>query len=100
MWPNGNIEGELGLITYLFKRAPFRVNAIPFLLSAIIKEHIEQFHPERIIATSLLDFCLYVDNLIADEDSVQDALKLSRNARQIKQKARMVLKKWITNEVT
>ncbi|GFT68783.1 hypothetical protein NPIL_181721 [Nephila pilipes] len=74
MWSNGNIEGEQGLITYRFKRVLFGINACPFLLSAIIKKRIEQFHSEHQTATSLLDFCLYVDDFIAGEDSVQDAL--------------------------
>ncbi|GFS38111.1 integrase catalytic domain-containing protein [Nephila pilipes] len=62
------------------------------------EKHIEQFHSEHPTATSLLDFCLYVDDLIAGEDIVQDALEFSRGAKQIMQKTGMVLRKWITNE--
>ncbi|GFS96875.1 hypothetical protein NPIL_447731 [Nephila pilipes] len=76
MWSNGNIEDER-MITYRFKRVLFGENASPFQLSATIKKYIEQFHSGHPTSTSLLDFCLYVDNLIAGEDSVQDALEVS-----------------------
>ncbi|GFS91553.1 uncharacterized protein NPIL_251171 [Nephila pilipes] len=98
MWSNGNIEGERDMITYRFKLVLFGVNSTTFLLSITIKNYIEQFHSEQPTATSLLDICLYVNELIADEDSVQNALEVSRSTKQIVQKVRMTLRKWITNE--
>ncbi|GFT60416.1 hypothetical protein NPIL_360281 [Nephila pilipes] len=74
------------------------MNASPFLLFATRKNNIEQFHRDRPTATNLFDFRLYVDDLIAGKDNVQDVLEISRSAKQIIRKAKKVLKKWIINE--
>ncbi|GFT77671.1 reverse transcriptase domain-containing protein [Trichonephila clavipes] len=60
---------------YRFKRVMFGVNVSPFLLSATIKHHIENYREQYPAATEMLDTCLYVDDVISGADDISQALK-------------------------
>ncbi|GFU61523.1 integrase catalytic domain-containing protein [Trichonephila clavipes] len=53
----------------------FGVNVSPFLLSATIKHHIENYREQYPAATEMLDTCLYVDDVISGVDDISQALK-------------------------
>ncbi|GFU53363.1 hypothetical protein TNCV_2953891 [Trichonephila clavipes] len=59
---------------YRFKRVMFGVNVSPFLLSATIKHHIENYREQYPAATEMLDTCLYVDE-ISGADDISQSIK-------------------------
>ncbi|GFX99310.1 integrase catalytic domain-containing protein [Trichonephila clavipes] len=61
---------------YRFKRVMFGVNVSPFLLSATIKHHIENYREQYPAATEMLVTCLYVDDVISGADNISQALKV------------------------
>ncbi|GFT38743.1 integrase catalytic domain-containing protein [Trichonephila clavipes] len=85
---------------YRFKRVMFGVNVSPFLLSATIKHHIENYREQYPAATEMLDICLYVDDVISGADDISQALKVSKDAETIMKNASMKLRKWNSNDQT
>ncbi|GFV67003.1 integrase catalytic domain-containing protein [Trichonephila clavipes] len=85
---------------YRFKRVMFGVNVSPFLLSATIKHHIENYREQYPAATEMLDTCLYVDDVISGADDISQALKVSKDAETIMKNASMKLRKWNSNDQT
>ncbi|GFV83146.1 reverse transcriptase domain-containing protein [Trichonephila clavipes] len=85
---------------YRFKRVMFGVNVSPFLLSATIKHHIENYREQYPAATEMLDTCLYVDDVIIGADDISQALKVSKDAETIMKNASMKLRKWNSNDQT
>ncbi|GFU90604.1 reverse transcriptase domain-containing protein [Trichonephila clavipes] len=86
---------------YRFKRVMFGVNVSPFLLSATIKHHIENYREQYPAATTeMLDTCLYVDDVISGADDISHALKVSKDAETIMKNASMKLRKWNSNDQT
>ncbi|GFW74464.1 integrase catalytic domain-containing protein [Trichonephila clavipes] len=85
---------------YRFKRVMFGVNVSPFLLSATIKHHIENYREQYPAATEMLDTCLYVDDVISGADDISQALKVSKYAETIMKNASMKLRKWNSNDQT
>ncbi|GFX22327.1 integrase catalytic domain-containing protein [Trichonephila clavipes] len=78
----------------------FGVNVSPFLLSATIKHHIENYREQYPAATEMLDTCLYVDDVISGADDISQALKVSKDAETIMKNASMKLRKWNSNDRT
>ncbi|GFW56495.1 integrase catalytic domain-containing protein [Trichonephila clavipes] len=85
---------------YRFKRVMFGVNVSPFLLSATIKHHIENYREQYPAATEMLDTCLYVDDVISGADDISQALKVSKDAETIMKNASTKLRKWNSNDQT
>ncbi|GFX95739.1 integrase catalytic domain-containing protein [Trichonephila clavipes] len=85
---------------YRFKCVMFGVNVSPFLLSATIKHHIENYREQYPAATEMLDTCLYVDDVISGADDISQALKVSKDAETIMKNASMKLRKWNSNDQT
>ncbi|GFV07384.1 uncharacterized protein TNCV_1765451 [Trichonephila clavipes] len=86
---------------YRFKRVMmFGVNVSPFLLSATIKHHIENYREQYPAATEMLDTCLYVDDVISGADDISQALKVSKDAETIMKNVSMKLRKWNSNDQT
>ncbi|GFT46082.1 integrase catalytic domain-containing protein [Trichonephila clavipes] len=85
---------------YRFKRVMFGVNVSPFLLSATIKHHIENYREQYPAATEMLDTCLYVDDVISGAYDISQALKVSKDAETIMKNANMKLRKWNSNDQT
>ncbi|GFT28442.1 integrase catalytic domain-containing protein [Trichonephila clavipes] len=85
---------------YRFKRVMFGVNVSPFLLSATIKHHIENYREQYPAATEMLGTCLYVDDVISGADDISQALKVSKDAETMMKNASMKLRKWNSNDQT
>ncbi|GBL84606.1 hypothetical protein AVEN_191071-1 [Araneus ventricosus] len=86
------------LHVYRFNRVNFGVSSSPFLLAATIRHHIEKYindYPDTVL---LLDKCFYVDDLISGGKDFEEALQLSRSAKNIMEAAGMDLRKWISND--
>ncbi|XP_035222986.1 uncharacterized protein LOC118195772, partial [Stegodyphus dumicola] len=82
------------LEVYRFKRVLFGVNSSPFLLAATIKLHIQKYRNVYPYTFQILDTCMYVDDLVTGADDVSEALKTSREAKEIMRGAGMNLRKW------
>ncbi|XP_035207028.1 uncharacterized protein LOC118181903 [Stegodyphus dumicola] len=94
--PLQNTDDQLEV--YRFKRVLFGVNSSPFLLAATIKLHIQKYRNVYPDTFQILDTCMYVDDLVTGADDVSEALKTSREVKEIMRGAGMNLRKWVTND--
>ena len=84
-------------ITLRFARALFGLNQSPFLLGAVVREHLKSFaekYPE-IVREILL--CLYVDDLIHGAFTVERAEEFKRVSTEIFGRGKFILHKWQSN---
>ncbi|GFU32205.1 integrase catalytic domain-containing protein [Trichonephila clavipes] len=100
LWTDSNprIGGKLTLQVYRFNRVIFGVNSSPFLLAATIKYHIEKYNEIHPITVQHLDSFMYVDDWITGQDTREEALFMSRHAKNIMKEAGMEMRKWISND--
>ena len=84
-------------ITLRFARALFGLNQSPFLLGAVVREHLKSYaekYPE-IVREILL--CLYVDDLIHGTFSVEKAKNFKKLSTEIFDQGKFTLHKWQSN---
>ncbi|GFX44580.1 integrase catalytic domain-containing protein [Trichonephila clavipes] len=100
LWTDSNprIGEKLTLQVYRFNRVIFGVNSSPFLLAATIKYHIEKCNEIHPITVQHLDSFMYVDDWITGQDTREEALFMSRHAKNIMKEAGMEMRKWISND--
>ncbi|GFY23028.1 integrase catalytic domain-containing protein [Trichonephila clavipes] len=93
LWTDSNprIGEKLTLQVYRFNRVIyiFGVNSSPFLLAATIKYHIEKYNEIHPITVQHLDSFMYVDDWITGQDTREEALFMSRHAKNIMKEAGM-----------
>ncbi|GFS56343.1 uncharacterized protein TNCV_4388371 [Trichonephila clavipes] len=99
LWIDSNprIGEKLTLQVYRFNRVIFGVNSSPFILAATIKYPIEKYNEIHPIAVQHLDSFMYVDDWITGQDTREEALFMSRHAKNIME-AGMEMRKWIRND--
>ncbi|GFV89144.1 integrase catalytic domain-containing protein [Trichonephila clavipes] len=97
-YSNPRIGEKLTLQVYRFNRVIFGVNSSPFLLAATIKYHIEKYNEIHPITVQHLDSFMYVDDWITGQDTREEALFMSRHAKNIMKEAGMEMRKWISND--
>lgn len=78
-------------------RVLFGASPSPFLLAATIRNHLKKYQQAYPIVTSILDKCLYVDDLICSVPSEEEAITVAMQAKAILKDAQMTLCKWNTN---
>ncbi|GFS85268.1 integrase catalytic domain-containing protein [Trichonephila clavipes] len=100
LWTDSNprIGEKLTLQVYRFNRVIFGVNSSPFLLAATIKYHTEKYNEIHPITVQHLDSFMYVDDWITGRDTREEALFMSRHAKNIMKEAGMEMRKWISND--
>ncbi|GFU43245.1 uncharacterized protein TNCV_1566941 [Trichonephila clavipes] len=100
LWTDSNprIGEKLTLQVYRFNRVIFGVNSSPFLLAATIKYHIEKYNEIHPITVQHLDSFMYVDDWITGQDTREEALFMSRHAKNIMKEVGMEMRKWISND--
>ncbi|GFX87831.1 integrase catalytic domain-containing protein [Trichonephila clavipes] len=100
LWTDSNprIGEKLTLQVYRFNRVIFGVNSSPFLLAATIKYHIEKYNEIHPITVQHLDSFMYVDDWITGQDTREEALFMSRHAKNIMKEAGMEMRKWISSD--
>ena len=81
--------GNDNIQEYRFCRVPFGVISSPFLLGATTDSHLELYESE--LATKL-KHDIYVDNLITEKNSVEEAVNLYQRAKLIFKEASMNLR--------
>ncbi len=89
---NPNVVDNLEI--FRFCRVPFGVIASPFLLGATIDHHLKIVDSD--IAEKLRRF-IYVDNVIAGEDLLEEACKFYQVSKKIFNEILMNLREWISN---
>ncbi|GFT39549.1 integrase catalytic domain-containing protein [Trichonephila clavipes] len=97
-YSNSRIGEKLTLQVYRFNRVIFGINSSPFLLAATIKYHIEKYNEIHPITVQHLDSFMYVDDWITGQDTREEALFMSRHAKNIMKEAGMEMRKWISND--
>ncbi|PIK35003.1 hypothetical protein BSL78_28172 [Apostichopus japonicus] len=85
---DGNIQ------VYRFSRIPFGIVASPYLLGATINFHLDK-NPGDV--SNQIKNNVYVDNVIIGSNSVQEAVKLYQEAKQLFDNASMNLREWLSN---
>ncbi|GBL95719.1 hypothetical protein AVEN_670-1 [Araneus ventricosus] len=100
LWSNEEpcVHKKPKLHVYRFNRVNFGVSSSPFLLAATIRHHIEKYKNDYPDTVLLLDKCFYVDDLISSGKDFEEALQLSRSAKNIMEAAGLDLRKWIIND--
>ncbi|XP_064470081.1 uncharacterized protein LOC135384827 [Ornithodoros turicata] len=83
--------------TWRMTRVPFGAKSSPFLLAATIRHHLQSVETTYTPTASLLASHFYVDDLVVGLDTVEEALTLYHQARQILRAASMKLVKWTSN---
>ncbi|CAD5213861.1 unnamed protein product [Bursaphelenchus okinawaensis] len=85
------------IITYRFRRVCFGVVSSPFLLAACIDHHLLNYpHP---LAKNMRRNP-YVDNILIENDTPQDAIEAYSTSKSIFQEAKMNLREYQTNDST
>ncbi len=90
-WESG---AQTNIQIYQHNRVVFGVNCSPFLLSAVISYHLDQFrqiHPEII---GRIENSIYVDNLVMAVDNLQQYEEVKAIATETMEKACMELRDW------
>ena len=86
------VEGNLSV--YRFCRVPFGIICSPFLLEGTLKFHLkkEGSHTAKIICDNI-----YVDNVCVGANSIEEALCIYKEAKNIFTRASMNLREWTSN---
>ena len=85
------------VVTLRFTRALFGLSPSPFLLNAVIKQHLEAWKDRLPETVSEVSKSMYVDDFISGASTVPEARKLKNETSQIFNDAQFVLHKWSSN---
>ena len=83
--------------TLCFIRVLFGLAPSPFLLAAVIKEHLQRYKSVNPKLVEEIERSMYVDDLITDGESVNLALEAKQTAQTIFNEATFELHKWQSN---
>ncbi|GFX79308.1 integrase catalytic domain-containing protein [Trichonephila clavipes] len=109
LWPGLNLNPNLldVLINFRLNRvaissdirhAFLQIWIFPFLLTVTVKYHIEKYNEYHPITVQHLDSSMYADDWITGQDTREEALFMSRHAKNIMKEAGMEMRKWISND--
>uniref|UniRef100_A0A1Y1MQW7 CCHC-type domain-containing protein n=1 Tax=Photinus pyralis TaxID=7054 RepID=A0A1Y1MQW7_PHOPY len=82
---------------YRHKRVVFGVNCSPFLLSAVIEYHLRRVDQHLRSTADKLLTTLYVDNVVACFDNVEEYMKFKNESTRIMAEAKFCLRMWESN---
>jgi hypothetical protein len=98
LWPkniNKPLNGD-NLIVFQFCRVPFGVVSSPFLLNATTREFLKNHSDPKIRE---LNKNLFVDNLLAGGENIQEANEIALKAKNIFTEAHMNLRDFVSNKI-
>lgn len=100
LWWKHDAEGKLlkEVQTWRMTRVTFGTTPSTFLLAATIKHHLKQVEDRFPDTTRTLQKAIYVDDVILGAATLNDAVKLYKEAKQVFREAAMNLRKWTSNE--
>ena len=84
---------------YRFTRILFGLSSSLFLLSAKIKHHLKKYSQKYVETVNFLNENIYVDDIIGNRSSVDQALNVSLETIKIFEDAIISLLKWGTNSI-
>ena len=90
-------RGQSEIETLRFTRALFGLTCSPFLLRGVLEQHLDTWEAREPELVKLIRKSLYVDDLISDSATVQEAHELKQGAIQIFKDATFALHKWNSN---
>ena len=88
---------EIKTVEYRFCRVVFSVNCSPFLLNATLQHHLDSFvkiYPQFV---RKMKDSFYVDDLVAGEQTDDQALLLYESANKRLAEGRFKFRKWLSN---
>lgn len=99
LWWKHDTEGKIlnRVQTWRMTRVTFGTTLSTFLLAATIKHHLRQVADQFPDTTKTLQKAIYVDDVILGAATLDDAVKLYKEAKQVFREAAMKFKKWTSN---
>ena len=88
------LEVENNIQMYRFCKVPFRIIFSPFLLAATIHHHLKNCNKD---VSETIRKNIYMDNVITETQSCQEAVHLYNVSKQVFKGAVMNLRDWMTN---
>ncbi|CAK5040706.1 unnamed protein product [Meloidogyne enterolobii] len=83
------------LAVYRFKRIAFGIISSPYILAAVIRQHLSK---DRTDFANAIKENIYVDNVLLECDTIEEALNKCKAAKQIFATAKMNLREFCTHE--
>jgi len=94
LWFEDPFSCDSRLIQFRFSRLVFGLRPAPAILGVVIAHHLDKFETRDPHSVELLRESLYVDDLVAGVDSVEEGVQFYRRSKQIMLEAGMNLRKW------
>ena len=88
------------IVTYRFNRVVFGVNSSPFLLNAVIRNHLDKYKEEDPQFVDCLTKSFFVDDLVTSCKDPNEAFSLYEKAKLRMSNGGFKLRKWKTNDET
>ena len=98
LWPDDPNDNKSDVSIYRFCRVVFGLNASPFLLNGTIRYHLSKFEKEDPLFVRKMLESFYVDDLVSEENSSNDAYALYIKAKNRMAQGGFNLRKWLTND--
>ena len=95
LFPKDLLDPNSPLLVYRYKVVVFGASCSPYLLAAVIQKHIQSFVKDEKFKFSLRN--LFVDNLLATNNSEEELLEFYYKARELFSNAGFNLRKWTSN---
>ena len=93
-----NPEQPVSEVTHFrFTRLVFGLRPSPAILSCVISHHLRKYHEKYPELVQSIESSLYVDDLIAGEDTVEQAFNLYAKAKKFMADGNFNLRKWNSN---
>jgi hypothetical protein len=94
LWLSDPTDPDSPFETYRFKAVPFGSTSSPFMLNAIVQQHLEHFDSPVSLD---MQRNMYVDNVISGTDTEMSAVNYYNEARHIMNDAKFNLRSWASN---
>ena len=97
LWFNNPEQPDSEVTHFRFTRLVFGLRPSPAILSCVISHHLRKYHEKYPELVQSIESSLYVDDLIAGEDTVEQAFNLYVKAKKFMADGNFNLRKWNSN---
>jgi len=91
-------DPKLPISEFKLTTVTYGTSAAPFLAVRCLRELADRFCQEDSVLAETIRDDFYMDDLITGGDTVNECYELKRKLRQVMEKARMHLRKWVAND--